>query len=451
MENYNRLSRRQFLADLLKAGGISLLPTVSLLGYSDKEANSRENIVQEVIVSDKDGKPHYFIFYYMIGGWDLTLLTEPYSHNSKFADVSYRDDQIVEIGSHRFGPAMKYLMPWMDRTSIIRGIKMTALNHPQARMLLHTGQFKKPNQRPAPSIQTRIANRFKERYVLPNLSSDGLRPASFLGGMLEDLKPMRINSISQYHELLKINSSVDPYKKEIFSALEQLDGLASQNIRGSDLAESFEVYANLSRTISSSDSLQKTARGKQSQDLYMRGINLDSRWGRQANLAVEAVKNDLAPTITVGSGEFDSHTKGEYLKHPRMVKRGMQTVSLICEGLEAEKLPNGGTLLDRTTIVVGSEFSRTPHINELGGKHHWETNSLMIIGKGVKRLAGGGPNVFGDTTETMHPVKINPMNGSKNKDADDLLINNALATILLIAGIDPIAAIDAEPIPDLVG
>src|SRR5690606_5875878 len=115
----------------------------------------------------------------------------------------------------------------------------------------------------------------------------------------------------------------------------------------------------------------------------LKHVNKSSRWAAQANLAVECIKQDLAPCVTVGSGEFDSHDRNEYVSHRQKVERGMETVAAICHGLEAHKLDEGGTLLDKTTVCVFSEFSREPWINELGGKHHWSANAVILIGNGV--------------------------------------------------------------------
>ncbi len=46
--------------------------------------------------------------------------------------------------------------------------------------------------------------------------------------------------------------------------------------------------------------------------------------------------------------------------------------------------PAGGNFMDHTTIMVFSEFSRTPLINGTGGRDHHLANSCMLMGAGVK-------------------------------------------------------------------
>jgi len=101
-------------------------------------------------------------------------------------------------------------------------------------------------------------------------------------------------------------------------------------------------------------------------------------------------------------------------------------------------------------VVVTSEFSRTPSKNELGGKHHWPTNSMIFLGKGVRPGRGGAPRVFGAVDENLVALPVNPQNGSLRRGADLLDMSHGLATALAMAGIDPVAALGQEPITDLI-
>ena len=46
--------------------------------------------------------------YYMIGGWDLAFLTEPFAKEDDNAFVPYQTNEIFEVGGHRYGPAMAH-------------------------------------------------------------------------------------------------------------------------------------------------------------------------------------------------------------------------------------------------------------------------------------------------------------------------------------------------------
>ena len=412
--------RRGFLTRAALAGGALLLPSGGLLtsvGCGPSELVRRTQ--------------HYFVFYFMMGGWDLVLTTEPAPRKGDTVWIPYDDDDVVEVGAHKFGPAFKPLVPFAKKMSVLRGLFVDALNHPQARIRMCTGKFKPPGPRPiVPSVQSIIAEKIGLAYEIPNLSGDALRPATFRGnGQNERLEPVRVSSVEQLKGLVGWKGDVGKYRKDVEAALRKKDALTAKHFADVALAQDFKTYADLAR-----DTLDSEYGSR------VRGLGADlpslDRTSKNARLAVEAIKNDLAPVITVGSGEFDSHTKTQYASHPASVLRGMKTVAEICDGLESTSMPGNKTLLDYTTVVVCSEFSRAPNKNELGGKHHWSANSMLFIGKGTKH-SKDGPTVVGACDDGVNAVPVNPSNGSFKKGAELLEMTNALATVLAMAGIDP--------------
>lgn len=416
------ITRRNFMQRAALAGGALLLPGGSLLtsvGCAPGEFTRRT--------------PHYFIFYFMMGGWDLVLHSEPVPRKGDTIWIPYDDDDVVEIGNERFGPAFKPLQPFADRTAILRGIYVDALNHPQARIRMCTGRFKPPGPRPTvPSVQSIIADHLGKEYEIPNLSSDALRPATFRGdGMDERLEPVRIATIEQLKGLVGWKGDIGKYRRDVEEALAKKDELMAQRFAEVPLAQDFQTYAGLARsTLDSKYPERVAAMGSLTGDATM------DRTVKNARLAVEAVRQDLAPVVTIGSGEFDSHTRSQYATHMTAVTRGMKAVAAIAEGLEATAMPGGKTLLDHTTIVVTSEFSRDPLKNELGGKHHWQANSMFFIGKGVKR-GKGAPTLVGRCDDGVNAQPMNPHNGSFSKGAEEIEMTHGLATVLAMAGIDP--------------
>lgn len=59
---------------------------------------------------------------------------------------------------------------------------------------------------------------------------------------------------------------------------------------------------------------------------------------------------------------------------------------------------------DRITLVVGSDFGRTPWYNSTGGKDHWPIGSYLIMEKG----ANWGNRVVGATDGGQNASRINP-------------------------------------------
>lgn len=415
-------TRRNFLQRAALAGGALILPSGHLLtsvGCAPGELQRRT--------------PHYFIFYFMMGGWDLTLTSEPVPPKGDTIWIPYDQDDVVEIGNERFGPAFAPLAPYADRTAILRGIFCDALNHPQARVRMCTGRFKPPGPRPTvPSVQAIIADHLGKEYEIPNLSSDSLRPATFRGdGQDERLEPVRVASIDQLKGLVGWKGDIAKYRRDVEATLAKLDEHTAQRYGDVPLAQDFRTYADLARaTLDSKYPERVRNMGSLTGDATM------DRTVKNARLAVEAVRQDIAPVITVGSGEFDSHTKSQYATHMAAVTRGMKAVSLIVDGLQETAMPGGKTLLDHTTVVVTSEFSRDPMKNELGGKHHWQANSMIFIGKGVRK-GKGQPTLVGACDDGVNVREMNPANGSFKKGAELIEMQNGLATVLAMAGIEP--------------
>ncbi len=433
-------SRRGFLSRAALASGALVLPTglFTLVGGSGCASTSRRT-------------DHYFIFYLMVGGWDLMFTTDPVNNKEGFYRP-YDDDDIVMAGDLRLGPAMKALLPFQHKMGILKGIYVDALNHPQARFRMVTGKFKPPgNHVTAPSVQTLIAQARGAAYQLPNLSSDQLRPATFRGDVSDlRLEPVRVSSIEQLQALTNIKGDVAKSRREIEETLRAKDALTAkrwQTSSSSDLAERFGAFADLERDLSQSDYRKRVAASSTVVEEANRALGKTvDRTQRQVKLAVEAVHQDLAPVITVGTGEFDSHSRGEYASHPAACMKGIASVADIAHGLDAISTGDGRTLLDLTTIIVTSEFSRTPSRNELGGKHHWPTNSMLFIGKGVRRNPSGQPNVFGVVDDNLVAQAVNPHNGSTKKGVDLLDMSHGLATVLALGGIDPGPLLGQEPI-----
>jgi hypothetical protein len=390
---------------------------------------------------------HYFIFYFMLGGWDLALNTDPVPGNGDKIWIPYDADDVVEVGAHKFGPAFKPLLPYVEQMGVVRGIYCDALNHPQARIRMCTGRFRSGNTaRPGiPSVQAILGEKIGMKYEIPNISGDALRPSTFRGDEQDPrLEPMRVSSIDQLKGLVSWKGDVAKYRRDVEEAMRKLDADFLERNKDNALANEFNTYANLARDTLDSD-FPKRARAMSN------SVTDVERTQKAARMAVEAIAQDLAPVVTIGSGEFDSHTKSQYSSHFASVKRGMSAVATVCDGLSSYTMPGGKTLLDHTTVVVTSEFSRDPMKNELGGKHHWPTNSMLIIGKGVKK-SKGAPTVFGETDAGLNHVEINPSNGSLKRGVEAIEMTHALATVIAMAGIDPAPYFGAyDPIVPLIG
>lgn len=94
-------------------------------------------------------------------------------------------------------------------------------------------------------------------------------------------------------------------------------------------------------------------------------------------------------------------------------------------------------LLDRTMVVCGGEFGRTPTINPAGGRDHWPTGfSYALAGGGVR-----GGQVIGETNPEGVPQDKAGMMMGKRDETDKLVrepvtVEDLSATVLHAMGIE---------------
>lgn len=83
--------------------------------------------------------------------------------------------------------------------------------------------------------------------------------------------------------------------------------------------------------------------------------------------------------IEVNFGGWDSHVKNHEI-HRGLVEELDPALSALIRDLRRRNL------LDKTVVVCGGEFGRTPKINPLGGRDHWPNGfSMALAGGGIAR------------------------------------------------------------------
>lgn len=158
----------------------------------------------------------------------------------------------------------------------------------------------------------------------------------------------------------------------------------------------------------------------------------------QAEVALAAFASGLAVSATLNVGGFDSH--GDHDE--------VHTASLtdLLDGLDHlwEQVELNG-LQDKVTIIVGSDFGRTPFYNSGDGKDHWNITSVMAMGAGIT-----GNRVIGGTNENYEALAINAE--TLETDSNGIImtpqhIHRSLRDFLGIqSDLDKLFPIDVEPL-----
>lgn len=116
----------------------------------------------------------------------------------------------------------------------------------------------------------------------------------------------------------------------------------------------------------------------------------------QAEIAVAAFASGVAISANLSLGGFDTHGNHDQ-NHYRQVTELLSGIDHLWEQVELHGLQ------DRVTVIVGSDFGRTPFYNSNRGKDHWNVTSMMAMGAGVV-----GNRVIGATDAQVEALPINP-------------------------------------------
>jgi uncharacterized protein (DUF1501 family) len=120
--------------------------------------------------------------------------------------------------------------------------------------------------------------------------------------------------------------------------------------------------------------------------------------------------------VEVTLGGWDSHVNNHEI-HRERVKTLDPALSALLNDLRERNL------LDKTIVVCGGEFGRSPSVNRLGGRDHWPQGFSMLLAGG--RLPRG--LVVGET---------DPEGKALNPE-QSITIPDLHATLLTALGIDP--------------
>jgi uncharacterized protein (DUF1501 family) len=158
----------------------------------------------------------------------------------------------------------------------------------------------------------------------------------------------------------------------------------------------------------------------------------DMAAGRAA-LVATALKQGITQCISLTIvGGLDTHF-GTQTSHATSLRAGFDALGLLVEDLRRSPHPAGGSFMDHTTLVVFSEFSRTPLLNSTAGRDHHISNSCLLMGAGVKHNT-----VFGYTGDIgMASGLVDMRTGQPDPNSGvNILPEHVIATVLASAGLD---------------
>jgi hypothetical protein len=120
--------------------------------------------------------------------------------------------------------------------------------------------------------------------------------------------------------------------------------------------------------------------------------------------------------VSIENGHWDTHRKNAMSLRELLVPALDQALAALLKDLEQRGM------LERTLVVVSTEFGRTPRINEMAGRDHWPgAFSIVMAGGGIKQGLA-----IGATDRTAAAIVDRPITPA-----------DMAATLLTVLGIDP--------------
>lgn len=368
------LERRTFLKNLL--AGSALVSAGTSLSLSNAFAAGTSN--------------RFFVFCNANGGWDTTMFCDPKGDEVLYSESrgvinKYKSADIKRAGKLPYAP----LSPGIDdhdtdwiqtfmkrhykRMTVFNGVSQETNSHTIGKRYSATGS----SDQSVPATGALIAAPYGKtqpmafyrgnytRGVIPAANLDRLDVAKRLANpnpYLPDAVFERLHD-SQNSELQQLMANAESEQQALEMQL-LADARSSSGRIG-------ELLNYLPETTSSGSKLT-------------------------AEIAAASFAAGLATCAHIGTGGFDTHND-----HDRRQYNALQGYLSTIDHLWSELERLG--IADKTTIIFGGDFGRTPYYNDRAGKDHWNVSSVVAMGAGIP-----GNRVIGATNDQYKVRRINP-------------------------------------------
>jgi uncharacterized protein (DUF1501 family) len=398
-----------------------------------------------------------FVFVYFSGGWDQLLAFDPKDptvftperisetrilpgynliNDARFPAMPVVPEKNGVRSNISFGPAVGRLADHFDLMTVVRGINMTTLGHEVGFRYFLTGKRPIGSAARGSSTATEIVGQFAPTVPIPSIAYNIETYNDRFPGHANALRVSRSNDL-----LLTLSPSTRALDSEIEKQLLDFRGqpisceAAAYGARG--VGETYENSRDQMQAVLS-NRLDNAFRFERPEHTALRaqyGLAsagpYDNEAGRAA-LVATALKQGISQCVSINlTGGLDTHF-GTQLTQANNQRRGFDALATLVDDLRATAHPAGGNFMDHTTILVFSEFSRTPLINGTGGRDHHLTNSCLLMGAGVKHNY-----VFGASGDIgMSPGTFDLRTGQATPTGENILPEHIIASVLASANLD---------------
>ncbi len=401
---YQALSRRRFLGTTLGTGAASFLGLLDPRVLFAQPAGSR--------TADS------IILLWMAGGQSHLETWDPKPGSGPFDPIntSVKGIQISEL--------LPRIARQFEDISLIRSLTSKEASHVRARYLMHTGYPPLGSlQHPSlGSLMWKMAGGLNPDLPAYVTIGSETWPSGFLGAAYA---PFHIENPDRPAQNLDYHDSVsDKQFTDRLRLLKSFDQKFSSEHRGKEVIEAYGDHYRAAHQLMKSQSVEAF-------DLSQEPEEVRERYGAtylgQGCLLARRLVQEKVRFIEVSYGGWDFHADN-FSGHKKLCRTLDEAVSALLWDLKRLDL------LDRTLVLLCSEFGRSPVINQDEGRDHWaKVWSAMIAGGGIV-----GGKVIGASTAGGHEVAEDPVP-----------VGSLHATLCHALGVDPTAtnlSPDSRPI-----
>jgi hypothetical protein len=408
-------------------------------------------------VAHATNETEFFVFLIALGGWDVTLWSDPRNEvrgiihpastentdtsqlkhwvDAPMAEGTFKTFALVRPrgASYAFGPGIGDLVEMAERITVVNGLEMNTVAHPDGQLFSTTGRHPQGGRVAASSIDTMISNELGRDQLLPTVSVR--YPSSYVGDNLDRrVVPLSIDDVGSISRTLSRSQAFDANTER-----DRVTAMLSEEAR--DLAQR-STYPDVLEGMALQYEGLRRMLGSNLQDVFSAGglrkahpeLDYKRRFtggpAVNAAFALEAMKRNLVRCVSFAIGGFDTHGNN-YRGQAQLQQETFGLVADLVKALDATPHPTlqGARLSEHTHILVVSDFCRTPQINFGMGRDHYPNNSALVVSPRFRQGM-----VYGKTD----PDQLLPQPVRKFTDGERAIAPpDLLATFLAAFGIDP--------------
>ncbi len=353
----------------------------------------------------------FWIMIHASGGWDPTSLCDPKGKKTD-SDTNplnrYFSHEIGTVGPFRYAPVENHKIffeKYASQLLVINGVDVGTNSHTNGTRTTWSGRG--PGMYPA--LAAMIAAAHGPERPMSFITNGGYDRSVGLVAPTRGRDRSKIQEVA-YHNRRWVNNPDNLYHTDETEVLinQTLNARHQSQLELASLPSEKAARSTLFLARSEDQQLRNL-------DQYLNVSDLSNNsLYRQAKMGLAAFRANLAISMTVNYGGFDTHSNHDSRHFPRL-RIVLEGIDWILQEAERQQVA------DRVILVVGSDFGRTPGYNRNNGKDHWPITSMMMMGPGI-----AGNRVVGLTDDRHRVVNINPTTlqpdatGGKRIKAEDV-------------------------------